>query len=145
MTSPTILLLDSFTEYWRFSVYVSVESFCNIMLNYSYQWSSVSHFYITPATQTFPKQANKCNTKDHIMPPYSCMILIAHSRIFSSKLRDFYNHHRCYIQCKRNFSLKTRQVLHTYKTEPLQSAWRKKLSTPFFLAAALSHIFACTL
>lgn len=60
------------------------ESLGTMMLNYSYQWF-VSHFYIRPPTQTFPKQGNKCNEENHLMPSYLCVSLIAHSRMFSPR------------------------------------------------------------
>lgn len=140
----TWLLQPSY--YWIVSP--SIKGFlCTYLLNHfvtSHLITPTSGLLSPTSTSRLPhrhpqNKLLKCNQKDPTMPLYSCMILITHSRILAPKPGDVYNHHRRYIECRQNFSLKTRQVLSTViKLRPCNEYGGKSILTWFFLQL-LSH------
>lgn len=143
MTSPIILLLYSVTEYWRFSMYLLIETLYAIVLNYSSQWSPTS-----TSCLPYPYYQNKLLSviKKKKKRPYFVFTFM-HVAFLALKLRAIIT--TDVTQCRWNSLLKIRAVQHVVIEEtPCKLCGGKKHSIqtpPFSLATAVSHTFMCTL
>lgn len=144
MTSPSILLPDTFTEYWRFSVYLRVDCLGNMMLNYCYQWSSVSHSYTDIPKKKLIRATKKITLYLHI-----CVLVQLHTgECLAPDLRDFTVTTGIPFSADGTSHLNQTGPAQCYRTEPLQCVcvWGgEKHWKPFFLQGKLQALPAWAL